>query len=644
MSVQFGRCNFDGQPVDLVQLSEVMTILLPHGTDNANTYCKGSVGVLYGAFHTTKESRREVQPCLSDSGSIIAWDGRLDNREELANELKSHNDTDVTDLALVAAAYEHWRTDCFSKLKGDWALSIVNLAERSVVLAKDVIGTCHLYYSIDGRRVTWSTFLDPLVLLGDRCFALNEEYIAGWLSFFPLTHLTPYSDIHSVPPSSFVLIRDGRWTAKQYWSFDPTKKIRYHTDSEYEEHFRRLFKESVRRRLRSDKPIIAELSGGMDSSSIVCVADGLIAEGKAGTPRLDTLSYYNDSEPNWDERPYFEKVEQKRGRSGYHIDLNTQEMFDIDVGPDSFLATPATRLYRSQADKQSAAYMLSQENRVVLSGIGGDEVLGGVPTPLPELGDLLAGMRLRSLAHQLKVWALQSRKPWVRLFLDTVREFLPPSLTPIPQARQPAPWLRTTFVNRHRDTFLNYESRVKLFGARPSFQEAVKTLDGVQRQIECFSVPLELPYEKRYPYLDQDLLEFLFAVPREQLVRPGQRRSLMRRTLRGIVPDEVLNRRRKAFAGRAPLVAISTEWASLVRVTEHMMGEALGIIDGKSFSEALRKARYGGEVPIGALTRTLDFEFWLRNLQDRNLSTRVVARCASISLAGVCPPLPDRVA
>lgn len=637
MSVQFGRCNFDSQPVDPDYLGRAMTVLLPHGADDdARTYCKGPVGVLYRAFHTTRESRWEVQPCLSGSASVIAWDGCLDNREVLTHELESRNNAQVTDLALVAAAYERWGTDCFSKLKGDWALSVVNPAERSVVLAKDIVGTRHLYYSIENRGVTWSTLLDPLVLLG-RGSALNEEYVAGWLSFFPGANLTPYSDIHSVPPSSYVLIREGRCVTKQYWTFDPNNKIKYRTDAEYEEHFRTLFKESVRRRLRSDMPIIAELSGGMDSSSIVSMADVVMAEGKAETPRLDTLSYYNDSEPNWDERPYFQKVEQKRGRSGCHIDLSRQTMFDVNVSPDDFMATPATRLYRSRADQQSAAHMLSRKNRVVLSGIGGDEVLGGVPTPVPELADLLAGARFGSLVRQLKVWALRNRKPWMYLFLDTVRTFLPRTLLRIPRERQPSPWLRTSFVNRHRATLLGYEPRLKLFGPSPSFQEALNTLEGLQKQIECFSVPRELPYEKRYPYLDRDLLEFLFAVPREQLVRPGQRRSLMRRALAGIVPEEVLNRRRKASAARAPLVAISTEWASLVRVTEHMMSEALGIVDGKSFAEALRKARYGGDIPIGALVRTLDLEFWLRDLQKCNWAARVMADVHRTLPAGVFP-------
>src|SRR6202035_132686 len=98
-------------------------------------------------------------------------------------------------------------------------------------------------------------------------------------------------------------------------------RIHYRSDAEYEEHFRFCFTESVKRRLRSDSPVLAELSGGMDSSSIVCMADQILARGKGETPRLDTLSYYDDSEPNWNERPYFTKVEEKRGRAGCHIDV-----------------------------------------------------------------------------------------------------------------------------------------------------------------------------------------------------------------------------------------------------------------------------------------------------------------------------------
>ena len=173
-----------------------------------------------------------------------------------------------------------------------------------------------------------------------KSFALEEEYIAGWLSFFPATHLTPYVGIHSVRPSSSVLIRAGKHTVSKYWDFDPKKRICYRSDGEYEEHYRGIFAEAVRRRLRSDSPVLAELSGGMDSSSIVCIADSIAARGASETPRLDTVSYYNDSEPNWNERPYFAKVEKKRGRVGCHIDIGNHESFTLELARSEFHATP----------------------------------------------------------------------------------------------------------------------------------------------------------------------------------------------------------------------------------------------------------------------------------------------------------------
>jgi asparagine synthase (glutamine-hydrolysing) len=412
MSVQFGRWNTDGKPVDRDYLEKVKPVIAPYGPDDGGSYIKAGISVLYRAFHTTKESRRESQPHVTESNAIITWDGRLDNRAELIRHLRDVLTINSTDVSIVAAAYEEWGTDCFARLIGDWALSIWDAKSRSLTLAKDPIGTRHLYYSIEKDQVTWSTILDPLVLFAGHSFALNEEYIAGWFSFFPAAHLTPYVGIHSVPPSSSVLIREGKYAVSKYWDFDHDKKIRYHTDAEYEEHFRAVFGEAVRRRLRSDSPILAELSGGMDSSSIVCMADTIIARGSAETPRLDTISYYNDSEPNWNERPYFTKVEEKRGRTGTHIDVGKQELFKFEIESYQFAATPGSiGGCSSEATRQFAACMTSQGNRVVLSGIGGDEVTGGVPTPTPEFEDLLAKGQFRTLAHQLKVWALNKRKP-----------------------------------------------------------------------------------------------------------------------------------------------------------------------------------------------------------------------------------------
>jgi len=612
MSVQFGRWNFDGKPVGSDYLEKVKPLLAPYGPDDAGSYSKHNISILYHAFHTTKESRREAQPHVTSSGATLTWDGRLDNRAELLRQFRGAVTVGSTDVEIVAAAYEYWGSDCFGMLIGDWALSIWDSNTRSLILAKDPIGTRHLYYSFEKDQVTWSTILDPLVLFAGKTFALCEEYIAGWFSFFPATHLTPYVGIDSVPPSSSVLIRGGKYTVSKYWDFDPDKQIRYRTDCEYEEHFRAVFAEAVRRKLRSDNPILAELSGGMDSSSIVCMADDMIARRGADTPRLDTLSYFNDSEPNWNERPYFTKVEERRGRTGCHIDVAAKETFRFESESDCFAATPGSGGRPDEVAKLVAEYMTVHGNRVVLSGIGGDEVMGGVPTPVPELGDLLATARLKVLAHQLKIWALKKRKPWFYLLFETARSFFPTFLVGVPMHKRPAPWLLHDFVKRNRAALHSYESRITLFPSLPSFQVNVATLDTLRRELMCDSLTLQPLCERRYPYLDRNLLEFIYSIPREQIVRPGQRRSLMRRALGGIVPHELLNRQRKAYVSRGPLAAVSAEWARLLPLTQHMVSTSLGIVDEKEFAKVLQTARHGQEAPIVPLMRTLSIENWLR--------------------------------
>jgi len=210
VSAQFGRWNFDGKPVDRDYLENAKASIAPFGPDDAGSYSKGDISILYRAFHTTRESRRESQPHVTASGAILTWDGRLDNRAELIRQMSDEVTIGSTDVAIVAAAYERWGSDCLARLIGDWALSIWDPHTRSLMLAKDPIGTRHLYYSLDKDLVTWGTVLDPLVLFAGRSFVLNEEYIAGWFSFFPAAHLTPYIGIHSVPPSSSVLIRAGK--------------------------------------------------------------------------------------------------------------------------------------------------------------------------------------------------------------------------------------------------------------------------------------------------------------------------------------------------------------------------------------------------------------------------------------------------
>src|SRR6202043_1357407 len=128
-----------------------------------------------------------------------------------------------------------------------------------------------------------------------------------------------------------------------------------------------------------------------------------------------------------------------------------------------FMAAPGFADVRArEANRQYAESMMSQGNRVILSGIGGDEVTGGVPTPVPELADLLARIHLATLLRQLTAWALVKRKPLFHILFDIVRKFLPHSLIGLPAHLRPAPWLHKAFVERQQSAFSGYRSRLRL--------------------------------------------------------------------------------------------------------------------------------------------------------------------------------------
>jgi asparagine synthase (glutamine-hydrolysing) len=540
------------------------------------------------------------------------WDGRLDNGRKLIREIGASLSPNSPDIEIVAAAWSRWHQESLAKLIGDWALSLWNPRDRCLLLAADILATRHLCYAIDEDHVQWCSVPDPLVLLSEGRLSIDEEYLAGWLASFPAPNLTPFREIRRVPPASFVVIRPGSCTVSRYWDFDGRKRIRYAKDADYQEHFLELFRQSVRRRLRSTSPVLAELSGGMDSSSIVCIADHLTAA--SGGPRIDTVSYYNDSEPHWNERPWFTKVEAHRGKTGLHIDASAPSPI---CGDDDgwFPCRPGACSRKSPV----LDYMMRNGHRVLLSGIGGDEFLGGVPTPLPELEDLLARGRFIDLWRQLFAWALVQRRPWIHLLRDTASGFLPARFRSQERVHQFGSWLDPGFVQRHIPALSSYGTRWRLFGLLPSFQENADALDGIRRQLGCKDMSTAYPYERRYPFLDRDLLEFLFSIPREQLVRPGERRSLMRRALKGIVPEEVLHRKRKAYVSRSPLTTAATQYAILSAQKNHLAIGELGIVHPGNFLEALDAAGQGKDVPVLSLLRAVSVEEWLDALHTRGL-------------------------
>jgi asparagine synthase (glutamine-hydrolysing) len=619
MSVQFGVCNLDGEPVGEDVLAQIEDLLVSYAPDGVSVLRQKSSALLYGSFETGSNPT-QLQPHRLANRDWMIWDGRLDNRNDLIRASRSLT-TRSTDVEIVASTYERLGTGMFSQLIGDWAISIFSDDRQEVVLARDFIGARPLFYRVDDRHVAWSTVLEPLVLVENGVPRPSQPYVAGWLSSFPRSGLTPYEHVLSVPPSSTVRIRSGRLTVSNYWDLDPTQTIGYRTDRDYEEHFRCTLREAVRRRIVSTKPVLAELSGGIDSSSIVCIADSLLADGESLAPRIDTVTYYDSAEPNWDELPYAQSVEQSRGRSGSHIDIGPHSFEHSDRRSNRFRVIPTSPYARSSAADSFSQLLKNRGYRAVLSGLGGDEILGGVPTPLPELADLLVGLEPARFFRQSVRWAFAKRKPIVTLWSALLWQFLPQGqgVSHLPSAQ--LTWLTKEFAARcERDLRVPFR-RTKVTGSRPSFQANLFAVDSCRSQLSCTALESNPVYEWRYPLLDRDLVSFCASVPREQMVRPHERRSLMRRALADIVPWEILQRRRKAYVSRALVAIVSADFARL-RSGGSFLAEELGIVDCKKLEHAVQNAEQGRAVATVPLLRTLALEDWLRSLRDRERDSR----------------------
>ena len=242
-------------------------------------------------------------------------------------------------------------------------------------------------------------------------------------------------------------------------------------------------------------------------------------------------------------------------------------------------------------------------------------MMGGVPTPMPELADLLARLDLTAYFRQSFAWALAKRKPLLALWSTLLQQFLPHGRPVSHQPGTQLTWLNTAFVARTERHLSVQSRRMKLTGPRPSFQANLLAVESCRSQLSSIALESEPPYEWRYPFLDRDLVSLCLAVPREQMVRPRERRSLMRRSLAGVVPREILDRSRKAYVSRA-LVKIAGADYGRLRSSGPLLSAELGIVDGKEPARAVQNAEQGRDVATVPLLRTLALEDWLRGLRD----------------------------
>ena len=614
MSIIFGIRTVEERLVDEQHLLHLARGTDRYAPDGVSVCVMDSVGMGLQPFRTHLRSRLESKPGVDVRGNMITLDGRIDNHAELST-LLGLGRNGVPDSAIVLAAFDRWGEECFSKLVGDWALALWSCFDRSLYLARDHAGTRTLYFEQAADCVVWSTYLETF-FVENANRDLDARFAASYLTCRPLNDLTPYQGIRAVPSAHFVRFRGDTLVRRAHWEGMIANELHYGADMEYEEHFLSLFRQAVERRSGPGAPVLAHLSGGMDSTSIVCMSDRICRSGDGCSPEslVNTLSLYNDLEPSWNERPYFSLVEERRGKAGIHVDVSamgpTFEPLISSLGPSLLPGCDSETVTRDLALQQQ----IGGDYRVILSGLGGDEVLGGVPQPLPELADLLVARKFGTFLSRSIEWCLPERKPLLRMLADTLRFVVRLYLRPQVHAGPLPAWVQPQVRELSRRGERRWAARRGNWRLRPSAIDRGMTWWSILESMPHLFPSLVTRREYRYPYLDRDLVEFLFRVPPRVLINPGRRRTLMRNALKGIVPEEVLERKRKAYVVRKPLFSLQSAHEKLTTLFSDSRLAERGLISPSAIQPVLERVADGNQLQDWPpLMRSISLELWLRS-------------------------------
>ena len=549
MSGIAGIYNLDGKPVDTGLLHRMTDVIAHRGPDGGGYWIDSSVGLGQRMLHTTPESLHEKQPMADEIAELcLTMDGRIDNRDELRTALESRGfrlRTD-TDAEIVLCAYQCWGEECPARILGDFALAVWDGKKRQLFCARDIHGIKPFYYHSDGSTFTFASELHALFENENIPREPNEGMIGEYLAVaITDREETLYEHIFRLPPAHAMVVRADRIQKRQYWDVDLSAQIRYRSDAEYVDHFRAIFNEAIRCRLRSHRPVGSHLSGGLDSSAVTATAHRLYGGRASG---VETFSLMYPGLP-CDESVYIQQVVDDLG-------VKSNPVFWVESEPLYFVQLAARyRDFPGYPNNDPAWGYLAQSARqkgcgVLLTGWGGNEWLEGSRF---HLADLLRGFEFRELIRQLKhdselLFGSPSR---ISLLIRNGMKPLVPGLAAhtlrrLRRRKHPVPWINQTFARRiGLIDRLRKQGQTKHFSSIAQRDIYLSAFSG--SQVHGYEIgdrsTSSAGIENRHPFHDRRIVEFALAIPEEQRWRGDEVKFVLLKAMAGRLPPSVLQRR-----------------------------------------------------------------------------------------------------
>lgn len=540
------------------------------------------------------------------SGSLLAvgW-MRLENRDALARRY-GLTDEPLSDVALALRHYRSTGESAVRDLIGDFALVIADGRSGTALAARDAFGVRTLFTAQSGDVTVFATRAEAIATGDDYDTDYLIEFAAGVESE---AGRTAYAGVRAVPPASLMVVRGGSIEVRTYWSAAEFEPRPVRDEGAAVEEFRSRLFEAVRLCLTGDAGTWSELSGGLDSSSIVSIAQTLERRGEVAAGLGGTLTYVDSVGAGSDERVYSDSVIQTYGiRNELLVDYvplqaASQQVPNLDL--------PSARCLLAARDVATCALLEAAGARVLLSGVGSDHYLVG---SMFFFADWIADGEWRRALREMLRWAALGRVSfWKLAYLNAVLPLVPRACR-LRRARgvEAPPWIPATARQRLRLTERSVvaQSYAGRRGAQYAHELAFST-SAISSAIDHGIVADAV--DTRYPFCHRPLVEFALALPAEVSRRPNARKWILREAMRGCLPEVIRARRWKgAFDGRIAW-SLMHERHRFDALVEHSVLAELGCIEIAPLRAAIEKATtVDGEIERGQVLNALALELWLR--------------------------------
>jgi asparagine synthase (glutamine-hydrolysing) len=555
------------------QISESLLIsmrdtMVHRGPDGGGVWISqdGRIGLGHRRLSIIDLSNAATQPMSNEDGTIwVTFNGEIYNHAAIRQELQQLGGhtwvTDHSDTEVIVHAFEQWGIDCLHKFRGMFAIGIWDSRTRELWLARDRLGVKPLYYSFYNGKIAFASEIKALLADPERTRTVNEEAFFNYLSF--LTTPAPqtlFEGIYKLQNGCWLCIKEnGDIKENRYWDvWDQKEDLSGLSEDQIAKRLLEELKTAVKLRKVSDVPVGVFLSGGIDSSTNAT----LFSEGEGGVVKTFSIGYEGNYDTYQNELHYARKVADLVGAEYHEKILNIDDLIDflprmVHLQDEPIADPVCVPVYYVSK--------LARDNGVIVCqvGEGADELFWGYPgwktsLKLQNLDDLpvprfikklgLAGLRLLGKDQSKAYEWLRRGASGIPIFWGGAEAF-----TEAQKQRILSPRLRKKFAGRTSwEAIKPIRERFEKNAPEQSHLNWMSYLDLNLRLPELLLMRVDkmsmgVSLEGRVPFLDYKFVEYSMSIPTELKTKNGTLKHILKKSVRGIIPDEIIDRKKQGF-------------------------------------------------------------------------------------------------